>query len=336
MSNAVARSAPLRWGILGAARIARALIPAIRAAGGEVVALGVRSPASPRARAFAEEWNVPLVGDYGAVLGSQAEAVYVPLPNDLHLPWTLRALEAGKHVLTEKPLTLDAAEAEQAARAAGAAGRVLLEAFAYRFQPWVTRLREIAASGELGTLRAASGSFGFTLTRPDDYRWETDKGGGALYDVGTYPVNLIRLLLGEPGAVSAAARWAQSGVDLGLSGVLHYPGALASVSCGFDWSAQAFTLVGTGGRVEVSGVFGSNTSAPTVLHVEAGGERREEQFEASNGYQAMVEHFQRVAAGEEAPRFAPSDAVAQARVLDALRQAARTGGTVRLPTGPLL
>lgn len=325
----------LRWGILGAARIARALIPAIRAAGGEVVALGVRDPASPQARAFAEEWGVPLVGDYAAVLSSSAQAVYVPLPNDLHLPWTLRALEAGQHVLTEKPLTLTAAEAERAAQTAQAAGRVLLEAFAYRFQPWIGRLREIAASGELGTLRAASGAFGFQLTRPTDYRWEADKGGGALYDVGTYPVNLMRLLLGEPQAVSAAARWSETGVDLGLSGVLHYPGALASVSCGFDWSAQSFTLVGSGGKVEVSGVFHSHTSAPTVLHVEAGGETREETFGASNGYQAMVAHFQRVAAGEEAPRFSPPDAVAQARVLDALREAARTGGTVRLPTGPL-
>ena len=190
--------AGLRWGILGAARIARALIPAIRAAGGEVTFLGVREPNSERARAFAAEWNIPAVGSYAEAIASDVDAIYNPLPNDLHLPLTRDTLRAGKHALTEKPFTLNAAEAAELEREAQAAGRVLLEAFAYRFQPHVERIVELVRGGELGEIRSYRGAFGFPLTNPDDFRWEASKGGGALFDVGTYTVNLMRLLLGEP------------------------------------------------------------------------------------------------------------------------------------------
>lgn len=326
-----------RWGILGAARIARALIPAIRASGGEVVALGVRDPASDHARTFSQEWDVPLVGGYQDVIAADVDAIYNPLPNDLHLPWTLAALHAGKHALTEKPLTLNAAEATQLADAAQQTGRTLLEAFAYRFQPHVTRLREIAQGGELGELRAVAATFGFYMSNPDDFRWTAEKGGGALYDVGTYPVNLTRLLLGEPRAVTAQARWTgggpERGVDAGLSGLLHYPQALATISCAFDWtepSTQRLTLTGTRGTVDVDGVFHSHTQHPTRLRItDATGERTED-FPPFNAYAAMVSHFQRAARGEETPLYPPTEAVAHARVLDALLDSARKGSEVKI------
>lgn len=140
----------LRWGILGAARIARQLIPAIREAGGEVVALGVRDPLSERARAFSAQWDVPLVGGYDEVLASDVNAVYNPLPNDLHHPWTLATLRAGKHALTEKPFTLNAAQAQELAEVAQQTGRALMEAFAPRFHPYLLRVRELVKGGELG------------------------------------------------------------------------------------------------------------------------------------------------------------------------------------------
>ncbi|MBZ9712617.1 Gfo/Idh/MocA family protein [Deinococcus multiflagellatus] len=322
---------PFRWGILGAARIARALIPAIRDAGGEVTALGVRDPHSERARAFAQEWEVPLVGDYAAVLASDVDAVYNPLPGDLHHPWTLAALQAGKHALTEKPMTLNAAQAQDLADAAAHSGRVLLEAFAYRFQPHVARLRQIVAE-DLGEIRAVRAAFGFHMDNPHDFRWHAAQGGGALYDVGTYPVNLTRLLLGEPLSAQAAARWTEggpaAGVDVALSGVLTYPSALVSLDCAFDWtdpSTQAVTVVGTRGTLHMEGVFHSHTQGPQTLRLTVGEQVREEVFGASNGYAHMVRHFMALAAGQTPALYPPADAVAQARVLDALYASARSG-----------
>ncbi|GAA5512551.1 dTDP-3,4-didehydro-2,6-dideoxy-alpha-D-glucose 3-reductase [Deinococcus carri] len=319
------------WGILGAARIARALIPAIRAAGGEVSVLGVRDPHSERARAFAADWSIPQVGTYADVIASDVQAVYNPLPNDAHLPWTQAALRSGKHALTEKPLSLNAGEAQLLAETAAETGRVLLEAFAYHFQPHVLRVREIVASGELGEVRAYRGAFGFPLTRPDDFRWDAARGGGALYDVGCYAVNLARLLLGEPDHVTAQARWTAGGVDMGLSGTLHFGEALASIDCAFDWGAtptQRLTVVGTAGSLDMAGVFRSQTDEPLTLRVRAAQGERTETFPPHDGYAAMVAHFQQAARGEEALLYPPQDAVRQARVLDALFEAAREGQRV--------
>lgn len=323
----------LRWGILGAARIARALIPAIREAGGEVVALGVRDPASEHARAFSREWDVPLVGGYRQVIGSDVDAVYNPLPNDLHLPWTLAALQAGKHALTEKPFTLNAAEAGQLASEAQGRGLTLMEAFAPRFHPYQARIREIVQSGELGELRAVHASSGFTLTNPDDYRWNANQGGGALYDVGTYCVNFARFLLGEPQAALARARWSSGGIDLGLSGVLEYPGVLVSVETGFDWgnaAAQNITLTGSAGTLVTDRVSNGHLTEVQRLSVRTASGERTEDIPPFNGYVGMVKHFQEAAQGQAAPLYPPADAVAQARVLDALYQSARTGERVIL------
>lgn len=321
----------LTWGLLGAARIARALIPAIRASGGEVALLGVREPGSERARAFAAEWGIGQVGTYEDVIASDVQAVYNPLPNDAHRPWTEAALRAGKHALTEKPLSLNADEAQALADTSAETDRVLLEAFAYRFGPQVARLREILASGELGEVRGYRGAFGFPLTNAEDFRWDAAKGGGALYDVGCYPVNLARLLLGEPDRVTAQARWTPVGVDLGLSGTLHFGDALATIDCAFDWgpgASQRLTVVGTAGTLELDGAFHSRPDADLMLRVRTARGERTESLPPFDGYAAMVAHFQRVARGEEAPLFAPEDAVRQARVLDALFAAAREGKAV--------
>ena len=317
-------SAGLRWGLFGAARIARALIPAIRASGGSVEIVGVRDPASEHARRFAEEWGIPRIGSYQEVVEAEIDAVYNPLPNHLHLPWSAAAMRAGKHALTEKPLSMNAHEAQAVAQVAAETGRVSLEAFAYRFQPHVTRVREIVGSGELGDLKFVQGTYGFSLGNPDDFRWLPEMGGGALYDVGCYPVNLIRLLLGEPRSVAAQVRWTPGGVDLGLSAALDYggSGALASLSCAFDWvGTPRLVIHGTAGSLEMDQPFESNNAAPLTLRA-AG---REETFAPSNGYTRMVSHFQRAARGEEALLYPPSDAVKQAQVLDALFASARTG-----------
>lgn len=322
-----------RWGILGAARIARAFIPAIRAAGGEVAMLGARDPQSPRVKAFAQDWSIPNTSRYQDVLDADLDAVYIALPNALHLPWSVAALQAGKHVLTEKPLTLNAQQARELADVAETSGQVLLEGFAYRFTPQHRALQDAVRSGGLGEVRAYRGAFGFTVRHADDIRLHPGLGGGALYDIGCYPVNEARMLLGEPLAVTAQARWTPDGVDVSMSAVLDYShvgnGALASIDCGFDWLSGGRVgraqVLGTGGVMELDRAFFSDEPDFTLTR---DGERQT--LAPGNGYARMAAHFQRVARGEEAALYPPEDAVQQARVIDALLHSAREGRRVKL------
>ncbi|WP_407539617.1 Gfo/Idh/MocA family oxidoreductase [Deinococcus radiomollis] len=323
-----------RWGLLGAARIAAALIPAMREAGGEVVMVGAREPQSARAQAFAAEWQIAQVASYEDVIGADLDAVYIPLPNHLHRPWSEAAMRAGKHVLTEKPLSLNAEQAGQLAAVAAETGRVLLEAFAYRFAPQHRAVLEVVRGGELGEIRLYRGVFGFKMTNPGDFRWNPEMGGGALYDVGCYPVNLARLLLGEPTSVSAQARWAPGGTDVALSGLLAYPGngrggPLVGIDCGFDWMPEGMLghcqVVGSEGRLELTEAYFSDTED---FRLTVNGEART--LAPGNGYTEMVRHFQRAARGEEALLYSPQDAVNQARVLDALLLSARESKRVWL------
>ena len=325
-----------RWGILGAARIAAALIPAIRAAGGEVVMLGAREPGSARVQEFAREWQIERVGSYQDVIDADLDAVYNPLPNHLHRPWSEAAMHSGKHVLTEKPLSLNATEARQLAEVAADTGKVLLEAFAYRFAPQHLAVLEAVKSGELGEIRLYQGAFGFQMTNKGDFRWNPEMGGGALYDVGCYPVNLARLLLGEPRAVMAQARWtgvAHGGVDVALSGLLDYghtdAGPLVSIDCGFDWLPQGMLgrclVVGTQGQLELENAYLSNA---TDFRLTVNGEVRP--VAPGNGYTEMVRHFQRATLGQEMALYPPSDAGGQAQVIDALLLSAKEGRRVEV------
>ena len=322
-----------RWGILGAARIARAFIPAIRAAGGEVAMLGAREPQSARVQAFASDWAISRTGSYQDLMDAELDAVYISLPNALHLPWSAAALQAGKHVLTEKPLTLNVGEARQLADLASQTGLVLLEGFAYRFTPQHRALMGAVRDGQLGEVRAYRGAFGFTVRDSEDIRLNAGLGGGALYDIGCYPVNEARMLLGEPQAVIAQARWTLGGVDVSMSAILDYShigsGALASIDCGFDWLSGGRTgraqVLGTGGVMELDRAFFSDE--PEFILTRDGNRQT---LAPGNGYALMVAHFQRVVRGEEAALYPPEDAVRQARVLDALLQSAREGRRIAL------
>ncbi len=323
----------LRWGILGAARIAGAFVPAIRAAGGEVMMVGSREVASARTQKFAADWNIPRIGTYQDLIEADLDAVYNPLPNSLHLPWSAAALRAGKHVLGEKPLTLNAAQAQELADVAAQTGKMVLEGFAYRFTPQHRALQDAAQSGQLGELRAYRGAFGFTVRNPGDIRLNPELGGGALYDVGCYPVNEARMLLGEPKAVTAQARWTPSGVDVAFSAVLDYshvgPGALASIDCGFDWLSGGrigrSQLMGTGGIMELDRAFFSDEPEFSLIR-----DGQPQVLAPGNGYALMAAHFQRAVQGEEALRYLPEDSVRQARVMDALLQSAREGRRIEL------
>lgn len=295
--------------------------------------LGAREPQSARVQQYAKDWAIERVGSYQKLIDADLDAVYNPLPNALHLPWSAAALRAGKHVLTEKPLTLNAQEARQLADVALETGKVLLEGFAYRFTPQHRALMDAVHDGQLGEVRAYRGAFGFTVRSSGDIRLSPELGGGALYDIGCYPVNEARMLLGEPLAVTAQARWTPGGVDVSFSAVLDYShvgsGALASIDCGFDWLSGGrigrSQVLGTGGVMELDRAFFSDE--PEFVLTRDG---QPQALAPGNGYALMAAHFQRVVRGEEAALYPPEDAVRQARVLDALLQSAREGRRIML------
>ena len=226
----------IRWGILGPGRISTRLVRGIRAsAHGDLVAVGSRD--AGRAAAYAATHGIPQrFGSYEALLAApDVDVVYIAVPNHLHAEWAVKALQAGKHVLCEKPLALTLEEVDAIAAAAERSGRIAVEAFMYLHHPQILKAIELARSGALGTLELVQGTFSFFLDDDDDPRADPAMGGGSLWDVGCYPVSFARRLAGEePDRVAAFARFDERGVDRTFIGQLHFPGGLlAQFDCGF-------------------------------------------------------------------------------------------------------
>ena len=315
----------LRWGLLGASSITdRALAPAMRAAGHDLAVVGARDRG--RAQAFAANHGVRRArGSYEEVVtAADVDAVYVALPNDLHERWAIAALEAGKHVLCEKPLGVDAAAAGRMAAASGAHGRVLLEAVMSGFHPRTRALLEMVHGGDLGEVHHISASFHFPVEDPTDYRAQREHGGGALLDVGCYGVATSRWIMGaEPVVVGASSRRWPSGVDAGTAALLRFPsGATAAVIASFDTTRhEVVEVVGsrqTARLPEEAFAASGGTDAPLLVGGRQVGTWR------ADPYRAMVEAF---AAAVERPGSArtlpsPDDAVGTAVVLDAIAAAA--------------
>ncbi|HXJ32644.1 MAG TPA: Gfo/Idh/MocA family oxidoreductase [Candidatus Eisenbacteria bacterium] len=318
---------PLRIGILGAARIApMALIqPARRNLEAAVVGIAARDPA--RAAAFATRYGIERAyGDYDHLLRDSAiEAVYNPLPNSLHAPWTIRALEAGKHVLCEKPFSATVAEAEAMTDAATREGRVLMEAFHYRYHPLFGRLRAIITSGEIGTVRHLEATFCIPLLRPSDIRWRADLAGGALMDTGCYAVHLLRhLSQAEPEIRSAQAAWTRGGVDRWLRAEMSFPsGASARLTCAL-LSARLLSIrarvIGSEGRIDVL-----NFVAPQFFHrlrVKTPSGSRSERVAGSPSYDYQLRAFVAAVRSGAAVPTGPADAIANMRAIAAIYRAA--------------
>jgi predicted dehydrogenase len=252
--NAVA-SNPLRMGVLGCANIARQFVRDL-APSTTVQVVAVASREAAKAAEFAHSFGLARAhGSYEALLAdADVQAIYLPLPNHLHAPWAIKAAQAGKHVLCEKPLALGRAEAQAMFAAARAHHVMLLEAYPYAFQPQTQALRRLIEDGTLGPLRSMQASFGFTLAKPEgNIRFNPDMGGGALLDGGSYPVSLIRLAMGSaPHKVQGHARWHESGVDIAFHGTLWWAdGRYAQFSCAMDAANHRHaTLVGTQGTLE--------------------------------------------------------------------------------------
>lgn len=324
----------VRWGILSTARIGvRRLLPALARSERHAVR-AIASRDLSRARQLATQFGIPRAyGSYEELLEDpDVEAIYNPLPNTLHRPWTLRAAAAGKHVLCEKPLALNADDAAEMVEAGRNAGILLQEAFMYRFHPQIDALRQRVAGGAIGPVWLVRSAFTFTVTSETDIRLNPALGGGGLMDVGCYCVNISRLLLGEPESVWAVAAYER--VDVRLAGMLRFPaGASALIDCGVRAPARQFAeIVGTDGTITLPRPFQPEED-PAVILVRRGREEERIEIPGTNQYTLMLDHFAECVRGIAAPRYPAEDAVANMRVLDTLAQSATTGQTVRLRDG---
>ncbi|MCP2165467.1 Gfo/Idh/MocA family protein [Goodfellowiella coeruleoviolacea] len=321
----------VRIGILGAARIApTALVrPARRSREARVVAVAARDP--ERARQFAGRHGIPVVHrDYQALLDDPSiDAVYNPLPNGLHGRWTLAALAAGKHVLCEKPFAANAEEARTVARAARDSGRVVLEAFHYRYHPLAQRMRNIVESGELGMIQHVEAWMCLPLPRFSDIRYRFDLAGGALMDAGCYAVHLVRLLggvpEGEPQVVSARARRHGVDVDRFMRARLRFPAGHTGQVVASLWSPTtplriSAKVVGDAGELRVL-----NPVAPQYFHrlaVRTDDHHRTEHFGRRSSYAYQLDAFTAAVLRGAPVLTPPEDAIATMSVVDDIYRAA--------------
>ncbi len=317
----------LRWGILSTASIAtEKVIPGFRqSARSEIVAIASRAP--EQARSVAEELGIPRAhGTYEALLADpDVDAVYIPLPNHLHAEWVIAAARAGKHVLCEKPLALTAAEAERMVEVCETEGVRLMEAFMYRLHPSWVAVRELVASGRIGRLMAVQSWFSYFNDDAANIRNIRAAGGGALYDIGCYNVNLSRLLFdAEPDTVQATiTRDPASGVDIVTSAILGFPEGVATFTCSIRSEPdQRVHIYGTEGRISIEIPFNIPPDRPTRVFVTAGGDppvapdTETLTFDVADPYGVEAERFAAAILDGTPTPTPPADAVANLRVLD--------------------
>jgi predicted dehydrogenase len=326
----------LRWGILSTADIAdKKVIPGMRkAARSRVVAIGSRD--LERARAVAARHGIERAhGSYEALLADpDVDAVYIPVPNHLHAEWTKAAARAGKHVLCEKPLAMTTADAQSMVEVCATEGVRLMEAFMYRLHPSWVAVRELVAGGRIGRLTAVHSWFSYFNDDPANIRNIRSAGGGALYDVGCYNVNLSRMLFGaEPTGVQAVIeRDPTSGVDVVTSGLLTFPDGAASFTCSTRMEPdQQVHVYGTAGRISIAIPFNIPPDRPTQVTLTAGGDppvapaTEVLTFPTADPYTVEVEAFA-AAILDDLPTPVPAeDAVANLRVIERIFAAAERG-----------
>jgi predicted dehydrogenase len=319
-----------RWGILSTARINRLVLAGARRSD-RVHVLAVASRDAERAEAYAGEHGIERsYGSYEALLEDpDVEAVYISLPNSLHVEWSIKALEAGKHVLCEKPLTRRPAEAEAAFDTAERAGRLLMEAFMYRHHPQTKRWRQLVDDGAIGELRLVRAAFSFPLTELGNVRMRPELDGGALMDVGCYCVSASRLLAGEPERVTAEQVLAPSGVDVRFTATMRFA---QDVVCHFDAafdlpSRSALEVVGSEGSLHVRDPWHCRE---TGIELRRAAEVERIDVPEADRYQLQLENLGDAIHGVGEPLLGRADAVGQARALEALYSAAeRPAGSIR-------
>jgi len=320
----------VRFGILSTAHINRQLIPGAHASD-KVELIAVASREQSKADAYARDWGIERAyGSYDALLEDpDVEAVYISLPNTMHCEWSIRALEAGKHVLCEKPLSRHPEDVGRAFDAAENAGRLLSEAFMYRHHPQTTRLVELVRKGAIGELRLIRSTFSYSLYDAENIRLRTDVEGGSLMDVGCYCVSGSRLLAGEPESVFGQAYVGPSGTDWVFVGAMRFPGGVfAQFDCGTCLpNRDELEVIGTEGSLFLDDPWHCRTP---VIELRREGEVERIELDPADSYQLELENLSDAILGEAPLLLGRDDAVAQARALEALHRSAEQGGEVAL------
>jgi D-xylose 1-dehydrogenase (NADP+, D-xylono-1,5-lactone-forming) len=319
-------SEPVRWGLLSTARINQAILGgAAQSERTEIVAIASREQA--RADDYARAHGLERAyGSYDALLeDDDIDVVYISLPNSLHVEWSIRALEAGKHVLCEKPLDRRTEAVERAFDAADRAGRLLMEAFMYRHHPQTHKAAELVRAGAIGEVRQLRSLFSFTLTDEADVRLDPRLDGGALMDLGCYCISMQRALAGEPSLVFGRQRLGGKGVDVGFAGMLQFgENTFGLFHCGFDLpEGNGLEAIGSKGTLVVRDPVRCRDP-----HVEVNGERID--VEDVDRYFLQVENFSAAVRGEAEPLLGRADALGQVRVIEALYGSAASGAAVSL------
>ena len=322
----------LRWGLLSTARINRAVIPPIRASlQSELKAVASRD--SVKAREYAKEWQIPhAYGSYEELLADEnIDVIYNPLPNHLHAEWSIRAAEAGKHVLCEKPLALTLDEVDQMRAAAKKNNVIIAEAFMYKHHPQTLKVLELVKQETIGELLLIKGAFTFNLDRPDDVRWVPEWGGGSIWDVGCYPISFSRLVANaEPVEVFGWQVTGSTGIDVVFSGQMRFTsGLVAQFDCGFRAPYRtALEIVGTKGAIELGSPF--KPAGGEWIKIKRGDsvdQLRSPEYEL---YRGEIEDMEHAVLNGDSPRISLANSRGNVATILALLEAARTGQVVRL------
>ena len=321
-------TSPVKWGIISTADINRKVIPGAHASP-KVDLVAVASRDRARADEYAKQWEIPRAyGTYDALLADdEIEAVYISLPNNMHVEWSIKSLEAGKHVLCEKPFTRHPEEVDQAFDVAERTGRHLSEAFMWRHNPQTKRVAELVDEGLIGELRLIRSAFSYSLYDETNIRLRTDVDGGALMDVGCYNVSGSRLLGGEPERCWGEAWYGPSGTDWVFTGTMRFPvDAIACFDCGTALTERdEVEIVGSEGSLFLDDPY--HCVVP-VIEVRAGGDVERIELGYENSYRLELENMSDAIRGEGRLLLGRDDALGQARALEALHRSATTGTPV--------
>jgi len=320
----------VNWGIISTADINRKVIPGAKASP-KVELIGVASRTQDRADAYAREWDIPRAyGSYEALLADpDIEAVYISLPNTMHVEWSIKSVEVGKHVLCEKPLTRHPNDVEAAFAAAERAGRHLSEAFMYRHNPQTKKVRELVEDGAIGELRLVRSAFSYSLYDEDNIRLRTDVEGGSLMDVGCYNVSGSRLLAGEPERVWGEAWYGPSGTDWVFTGTMRFPNdVIATFDCGTAMvNRDELEAIGSEGSLFLDDPWHCNNP---VIELRRGGEVERIEIPQEDSYRLELENVSDAIRGDAPLLLGREDALGQARALEALHASALTNAPVSL------
>lgn len=327
------KSPPLRWGLLSTARINRALIPPLRASKRNTLS-AVASRSLEKAQLYAREHKIPrALGSYEALLEDpEIDVIYISLPNHLHTKWAIRAVQAGKHVLCEKPLALTTIEVDAMTEAATDAGKIIAEAFMYRHHPQMLKIQEMVASGKIGPVRLVKGAFSFNLTRTQDVRLDPAMGGGSLWDVGCYPLSFARTILNaEPEEVLGWQTTGPSGIDELFVAQLRFPNQIyVQFDSSFRLPFRAYMeIIGENGSIYVPTPFKPG-KAENIRFNRADGFSVSLRMPGSPLYRGEVDDMADAILLGKAPRISLADSRGNVAAIRALYESARNHQPVSL------